>query len=168
MAARKSSTTKTSSKRAPAKKPVIAPTAAQPREFSLHIGTGFSLLTERLGDGVMVAGHVPAGAILEVSYWKEPAPKTGALTGITFHARLDGVPVPPAIIAVRDGANRLVRAPARLELPVTCRQLEYWFELQTDTKEALWDSNWGHNHWLELATDGTNGAEPKSTTRAEA
>jgi len=171
MATKKTTTTRTGAKRSAAKKTTSAPSPSveQPREFSLNLGTGFSMLTERVGDGSMVTNRVPAGAFLEVSYWKEPsAGKSGNVSTITFHARLDGTSLAPSIIARRDGSGRLVRAPARLELPMSCKQLEYWFELETDTGETLWDSNWGHNHWLDLTTSSMNGADVAVSPRAEA
>jgi hypothetical protein len=172
MATKKTTTSTTRiGARRPAKKATSAarPSLDSPRAFSLHLGTGFSMLTERVGDGSMVSTRVPAGAILEVSYWKEPsAGKSGNVSTITFHARLDGTALTPSIIARRDDVGRLVRAPARLELPASCKQLEYWFELETDTGATLWDSNWGNNHWLELTTSSMNGVDAAVAPRAEA
>lgn len=152
MAAKKTtSRTSLTTKRTTTKKPVTE--RAQPREFSLQMGNGFGLLTERIGDGAMVATRVPAGAIVEISYWKEPSNLGSPISTITLHARIDGESVPSAIVANRDTTGRLLRAPARLELPKSAKHLEYWFELKTEVGEPAWDSNWGNNHWLELSSE---------------
>lgn len=166
MAAKKTTSRSTTTTKRSTKKPSVTPPREQ-REFWLQVGNGFSLLTERVGDGAMVVGRVPAGTTLEVSYWKEPANLGAALTGITLHARLDGETLPSSVIANRDTTGRLVRAAARLELAENAKHLEYWFELKTDAGESLWDSNWGNNHWLELTTT-TALVEGEQAARAEA
>ncbi len=148
---RTSSSTTTSSKRTTVKKSPLV--TEPPREFSLQMGNGFGLLTERIGDGAMVATRVPAGATLEIGYWKEPTNLGSPITTITLHARIDGELLPSAVIANRDSTGRLLRAPARLELPKNAKHLEYWFELKTEAGEPAWDSNWGNNHWLELTAE---------------
>lgn len=142
--------------------PTLTPVAPARDEYVLQLGSGFSLLTRRVGGGAVTASRVPAGAVLEVSYWKEPshpAQPTARLSSILLHARLDGVALPTLTLASLDAHGRLVRTAGRVELPESAKLLEYWFELDTDAGEKLWDSNWGHNHWLELASGVLPGAD---------
>jgi hypothetical protein len=130
--------------------------------YSLALGSGFSLLTRRVAGGAVTADRVPAGAVLEVTYWKQPSHPTqpqARLSAIVMHARLDGVALPSLSLARLDGEGQLVRSAARVELPESAKLLEYWFELDTELGEKLWDSNWGHNHWLELSTTVLPGGE---------
>lgn len=160
------------SKRPAAKKPTTsaAKSKATPDVFCLHLGTGFSLLTKRVTGGAVTVERVPAGAALEVSYWKSPALKAtpeAKVTRITLHGRVDGVALPSLVVASRDGGDELVRLSPVLALPAEGKLLEFWFELETDVGETLWDSNWGHNHWLEL-TPGAAMATGSDGARAEA
>lgn len=121
--------------------------------YALNLGTGFTLLTQKLADGQVTATRIPAGATLEVSYWKDPTHPQHAeakLTRITMHARLDGETLPSLVVAQRSENGPLLRLAPALNLPETAKLLEYWFELETDAGHTLWDSNWGNNHWLEL------------------
>lgn len=121
--------------------------------YALNLGTGFTLLTQKLAAGQVTASRIPAGATLEVSYWKDPTHPQHAeakLTRITMHARLDGETLPSLVVALRSENGPLVRLAPSMNLPETAKLLEYWFELETDAGHTLWDSNWGNNHWLEL------------------
>ncbi len=141
--------------------PSAAPAPARD-VYALHVGSGFHLLTRLVPGGAVTAGQVPPGALLELSYWKEPshpAQPAARLSSILLHGRVDGVALPTATLARLDAEGRLVRTAARVELPESARLLEYWFELDTEGGEKLWDSNWGHNHWLELAPAGAPLAE---------
>ncbi|MBE2253406.1 MAG: hypothetical protein IAE78_28010 [Myxococcus sp.] len=153
------STTTAAPKKAATKKPAsmgAARTATKSKTaqvFALQLGTGFSLLTQQVDGGAVTVTRVPAGATLKVSYWKEPthpAHPKAKLTRITMHVRLDGELLPTLVVAQRDDADRLVRLAPTLVIPAEGKLFEYWFELETDANETLWDSNWGHNHWLEL------------------
>lgn len=160
----------TAKKPAPKKKPTAQASAPARGVFSLHLGQGFQLLTEQVAGGVTTAARVPAGAMLQVSYWKEPShPQhpNAKLTRITMHARLDGETLPSLVVAQRDEADRLLRLAPALVLPEAARLLEYWFELETDANETLWDSNWGNNHWLELTGTAT-APETSESARAQA
>jgi hypothetical protein len=142
--------------------PTLAPVTSTRDVYSLQLGTGFSLLTRLVPGGAVTASRVPAGAVLEVSYWKEPthpAQPTARLSNIVLHARLDGVELPSVTLATLDLDGRLVRTAGRIELPESAKLLEYWFELDTEAGEKLWDSNWGNNHWVELVTLTGPGAE---------
>lgn len=130
--------------------------------FCLHLGQGFSLLTQKVPGGVTTAARVPAGATLEIAYWKEVTPQP---TRVTMHVRLDGEAVPALVVAERDAQGRLLRLSPTLTLPATAKLLEYWFELETDGGHRLWDSNWGNNHWLEL---GSSMAPPQGEAAARA
>ena len=131
-----------------------AVTAKTPENlYALNLGTGFTLLTQKLEGGQVTATRIPAGATLEVSYWKDPTHPQHAdakLTRITMHARLDGETLPSLVVALRSENGPLLRLAPALKLPETSKLLEYWFELETDAGHTLWDSNWGNNHWLEL------------------
>jgi hypothetical protein len=172
--AKSAPTPKATTKRAPKKAVLVhghAEGAALPtlspveREvYALQLGSGFSLLTRQVPGGAVTADRVPAGAVLEVTYWKQPshpAQPQARLSSIVMHARLDGVTLPSLQLARLDGEGRLVRSTGRVELPESAKLLEYWFELDTDAGEKLWDSNWGHNHWVELAATVLPGAEPQ-------
>lgn len=121
--------------------------------YALNLGTGFTLLTQKLTGGQVTATRIPAGAVLEVSYWKDPTHPQHAeakVTRITMHVRLDGETLPSLVVAQRTENGPLLRLAPALNLPETAKLLEYWFELETDAGHTLWDSNWGNNHWLEL------------------
>jgi hypothetical protein len=147
---------------AEAKKPA-AQLAAPPRAtatssgpaYSLQVGNTFTLLTAQVEGGAVTAQEpLEAGTRLEVSYWKEP--QQLSLTDTQFvalklHARLDGVELKGLELGHTDAAGRFVRTPARVELPATAQQLEYWFEISTSSGQTLWDSNWGNNYRLSLA-----------------
>jgi hypothetical protein len=162
------STTATASKRPSKKK--SEPKAQTPAAettihdiYSLQIGTGFSLLTQLVPGGAVAVTRVPAGASLAVSYWKEPthrAHPAAKVTRITMHVRLDGLLLPSLVVAQRDDADRLVRLSPMITVPIESKLFEYWFQLETDTNETLWDSNWGNNHWLQL--EDLSGASPGS------
>ncbi|MBM4778000.1 MAG: hypothetical protein GQE15_09880 [Archangiaceae bacterium] len=153
--------TTTTAKRPAAKKKAetapVTPKAAAAKTpehlYALNLGTGFTLLTQKLAGGQVTATRIPAGATLEVSYWKDPTHPQHAdakLTRITMHARLDGETLPSLVVAARSENGPLLRLAPALNLPETAKLLEYWFELETDAGHTLWDSNWGNNHWLEL------------------
>ncbi len=158
MTAKKTTKTSSTAKR-PAKKKTETKSATPMVEkalneiYSLQIGTGFSLLTQLVPGGAVSVTRVPAGADLAVSYWKEPTHRAhpeAKLTRITMHVRLDGVLLTPLVVAQRDDSERLVRLSPMMTVPANGKLFEYWFELETDKNETLWDSNWGNNHWLEL------------------
>ncbi len=159
MTAKKTTTKTTTTAKRPAKKkteaksepPMVA--KASNESYSLQIGAGFSLLTQLVPGGAVAVTRVPAGADLAVSYWKEPTHRAhpeAKLTRITMHVRLDGVLLSPLVVAQRDDSDRLVRLSPMMTVPAGGKLFEYWFELETDANETLWDSNWGNNHWLEL------------------
>lgn len=140
--------------KAPARAPKKAAAPASDT-YCLHLGQGFSLVTQKVPGGVTTAARVPAGATLEIAYWKEPSHPQhpeAKLTRVTMHLRVDGAALPSLVVAQRDAEGRLLRLSPALELPATAKLLEYWFELETDAEQKLWDSNWGNNHWLELAS----------------
>lgn len=159
---------------APAKTPARATKkSATPHKgtYCLHLGQGFSLLTQKVPGGLTTAARVPAGAALELSYWKEPSHPQhpeAKLTRITMHARVDGAALPSLVVAQRDDEGRLLRLSPTLELPATSKLLEYWFELETDAEQTLWDSNWGNNHWLELESMLTPASQAEAPAHAEA
>ena len=133
--------------------PKAAVTKTPENLYALNLGTGFTLLTQKLAGGQVTATRIPAGATLEVSYWKDPTHPQHAdakVTRITMHARLDGETLPSLVVALRTENGPLLRLAPALNLPETAKLLEYWFELETDAGHTLWDSNWGNNHWLEL------------------
>lgn len=167
MTTRKTTRSTSTTKRTP-KQPAM--TARAPaRRFTLQVGTGFSFITETVSAGEVAASRVPAGATVAVRYWKDPshpAQPNAVLSRITLHARIDGAPVPSMVVAQRSDGLLLRGAPT-LTLPETAKLLEYWFELVTDSGETMWDSNWGNNHWLELAPAHAAN-EVHTTTRAEA
>lgn len=146
MAARKAPT-RVVNKKAP-------PTSS--RQFSLNIGSGFTLLTEQVDGASCVATRAEPGSTLSLQYWKELAD----VTRITLHLRIDGEAKASQVVATLTG-QRLMRRPAQVELPADATLLEYWFELETKG-EPLWDSNWGKNHRLEL----TSAMVPASSARA--
>lgn len=157
MTTRKTTKTTTTAKRPATKKKAEGAPASKAKTtenlYALNLGTGFSLLTQKVNGGQVTATRIPAGATLEVSYWKDPAHPQHAdakLTRITMHARLDGATLPSLVVALRTGSGPLLRLAPALNLPETAKLLEYWFELETDAGHTLWDSNWGNNHWLEL------------------
>lgn len=177
----KKTTTKTTTAKRPAKKKAEQTVAVEtPRRaveatdnlYSLHLGTGFTLLTQKLSGGQVTASRIPAGATLAVSYWKDPTHPQYAdakVTRITMHARLDGETLPSLIVA-QQSEGPLLRLAPRLVLPETAKLLEYWFELETDAGHTLWDSNWGNNHWLELSNGNTvnEAAAARAATGAQA
>lgn len=159
MTTKKPTKTSTTAKRPATKKKaeLAAPKAVTAKTaenlYALNLGTGFTLLTQKLAGGQVTATRIPAGATLEVSYWKDPTHPQHAeakLTRITMHARLDGETLPSLVVAQRSENGPLLRLAPALNLPETAKLLEYWFELETDAGHTLWDSNWGNNHWLEL------------------
>lgn len=160
MTTKKTTKATTTAKRPATKKkaesaPVATASKAKTPEnlYALNLGTGFTLLTQKLNGGQVTATRIPAGATLEVSYWKDPTHPQHAdakLTRITMHARLDGETLPSLVVALRSENGPLLRLAPALNLPETAKLLEYWFELETDAGHTLWDSNWGNNHWLEL------------------
>lgn len=174
------STTTTAAAKRPAKKKTEATMKAKTQTvatvsndiYSLQIGTGFSLLTQLVPGGAVAVTRVPAGADLAVSYWKEPTHRAhpeAKLTRITMHVRLDGVLLSPLVVAQRDDSDRLVRLSPMMTVPAGGKLFEYWFELETDANETLWDSNWGNNHWLELVDlSAAATAATTESNRAEA
>jgi hypothetical protein len=174
----KNTTTATAARR-PAKKKMEATTTSSAQTaakvsnglYSLHIGSGFSLLTQLVPGGAIAVTRVPAGADLAVSYWKEPTHRAhpeAKLTRITMHVRLDGALLSPLVVAQRDDSDRLVRLSPMMTVPAGGKLFEYWFELETDVNETLWDSNWGNNHWLELVDLSAATTTTTESGRAEA
>lgn len=184
MTTKKTTKTTTTAKRPATKKKadaVPAATTAAPNVetaktpehlYALNLGTGFTLLTQKLAGGQVTATRIPAGATLEVSYWKDPTHPQHAdakVTRITMHARLDGETLPSLVLALRAENGPLLRLAPALNLPETAKLLEYWFELETDAGHTLWDSNWGNNHWLELVNPMAHGeASAAQSTGAQA
>ncbi len=144
--------------------------AAGPRAtHALHLGSGFSLLLEYVASGAVTVARVPAGAVLEVAYWKELQSPTRQPTRVQLHTRVDGANETTLELARLDAHGRLVRQPGVLQLSPTAKLLEYWFEIDTASGDTLWDSNWGHNHWLELgASAEATVAEAEERQRASA
>jgi hypothetical protein len=131
---------------------VAALPAGPQATHALHLGSGFSLLLEYVPSGVMTVARVPAGAVLEVAYWKELQSPSRQPTRVQLHTRVDGANETSLELARLDAHGRLVRQPGVLQLSATAKLLEYWFEIDTASGDTLWDSNWGHNHWLELGS----------------
>ncbi|MER2560171.1 MAG: hypothetical protein ABTQ32_05590 [Myxococcaceae bacterium] len=174
MSTKKTTRTTTTAKRPATKKKTESVPAVETTKsvkvaanlYALNLGTGFTLLTQKLAGGQVTATRIPAGATLEVSYWKDPTHPQHAeakLTRITMHARLDGETLPSLVVAQRSENGPLLRLAPALNLPETAKLLEYWFELETDAGHTLWDSNWGNNHWLEL----TNSMAQAETSAAQ-
>lgn len=165
--ARKTSSTPAKAKAAPkkaAKRPAKktaakasdAPPSEWRRVFSLQVGNTFSLLTERVEGGfVTMQQPIAPDAWLEVFYWKEPqqlARPDSKFTSVKLHARVDGEEQPVLELGSNDESGRFVRRSATLEVTATTQRIEYWFEISMSTGETVWDSNWGNNYWLDVAS----------------
>lgn len=120
--------------------------------YQLQVGNTFMLLTAQVEGGAVTAQEpLESGTWLEVSYWKEPQQLSlpdAQFVAVKLHARLDGVELGGLALGHTDSAGRFVRTAARVEVPASAQQLEYWFEIATSSGQTLWDSNWGNNYRL--------------------
>lgn len=133
--------------KAPRAKSVKAKPAGNRSVFALQLVTGATVLTEAVGEGLVVAPKLKPGCTVAISYLKDVE---RPLAAATLHARIDGVALASKVLGHTDADGRFVRTPVALDLAPGARKLEYWFELQTADGQTLWDSNWGRNHWLEV------------------
>jgi hypothetical protein len=94
----------------------LAPLAPSRDEYALQLGSGFSLLTRRVSGGAVTASRVSAGAVLEVSYRKEPShpaqPGARLGVGVVLHEGRGHVPRRRRASEARDDAHRHLGADA--------------------------------------------------------
>lgn len=111
--------------------------------YSLYVGNTFGRLSLML-DGAAIPG-VEAGKPIVVSYSREPEDMGRPdvkFRSVKMHYRVDGQQMPPVEVAGPRG-----HVPTTIEVPPAAKgELEYWFEIDTESGEKLWDSDFGKNY----------------------